>query len=414
VVARSGDVMDEVDGAGAAGRRRAVARAVQRRLVAHVAAGGTTDLAPAPLENEAVAYTDPARAELERRALFLALPLVAGLSQDVPAPGDALLFEAAGPSIVVVRGADGVLRGFLNMCTHRGTRLVAAGPDGRCPRRRRLTCPFHAWSFDLDGTLAAVPGRPGFDGVDLGRRHLVAVPVAEWNGLVFVRAAAGAEPLDVAAYLGDFAAELAQLELAGAVPVRASTLAADCDWKIALDTYGEGYHFATLHASTIGTTHYANVAAFDAFGPHWRMCFAEKALAALIGRPESEWPEADYGGVHFLFPNTVMVVGSVEAGRGFLRMYRLFPGATPGTVTCHAAVYVPGGLAPGDPRAEQLAIDEGSSVITQEDYRVAVGAYANLRTAPPGFTVVYGRNEPALQLVHRHVAAAIGARPPSP
>jgi hypothetical protein len=112
--------------------------------------------------------------------------------------------------------------------------------------------------------------------------------------------------------------------------------------------------------------------------------------------------------VHFVFPNTVMVIGSVEPGRGFLRMYRLFPGPTPGTMSCHAGVYVPGGLPAGDPRAGELPIDEASSVITQEDYRVAVDGYANLVTAPPGFTVVYGRNEPALQLVHRHVARAIG------
>ena len=398
--------MDDIVWSDFAGRRRYVARAIQRRMVAHIAAGGTTDLAPSPLENYPAAYTDPARGELERRELFLKRPLVAGLSQDVPRPGDSLLFEEVGQSIVIVRGKDGVLRGFLNMCMHRGSKLVCANPNGKCEPRGRLTCPFHAWSFDLDGTLAAVPGRQGFEGVDMSRRNLVPVPVAEWHGFIFVQAV-GNEPLDIPAYLGSFAPELAQLELAGAAPVTSSMLTAECNWKVALDTYAEGYHFATLHASTIGITHYSNVAVFDAFGPHWRINFPEKSIRALVGLPEAEWPEADYNGIHFLFPNTILVVGSVEPGKGFVRMFRVFPGPSQGIMTCRFAVYAPGGSQSDEYRAG-FAIDEAESEVTQEDYRIAVEGYANMVNAPADFKVVYGRNEIALQALHRSIAESIG------
>ena len=292
--------------------RRAAAAAIRRRLVAHIAAGGTTDFAPAVLENEAACYTDPRRAELERRTLFLGLPLVVGLSSDIPSAGDLLVFEEAGPSILVVRGDDGVVRAFLNMCRHRASKLVDARPDGTCSRHSRLSCPFHAWTYDLTGALAGIPGRAGFDGLDAEAQHLVPVPAAEWHGLIFVRAGGGTEPLDARSFLGGFADELRHVDFEDAAPVRHSRLTAACNWKMALDTYAEAYHFATLHASSIGVSHYSNIAVFDDFAPHWRMNVPEKPLRTLVGLPESEWPDVAYGGIHFVFPNTVMVVGALD------------------------------------------------------------------------------------------------------
>jgi nitrite reductase/ring-hydroxylating ferredoxin subunit len=397
--------MDDLVLADLAERRRHIARDIQRRLVAHIAAGGTTDFAASPLENDPAAYTDPTRAELERRELFLKLPLLAGLTRDVPNPGDCSLFEEFGHSIVIVRGGDAVLRAFRNMCTHRGSKLVSTNPDGICEHRARFTCPFHAWNFNLDGTLAGMPGKPGFDGIDLSQRNLVPVQVAEWNGLVFLRAT-GTEPLNIQEFLGPFAPELAQLELANAAPLKSSTVTADTNWKCAVDTYAEGYHFGALHASTIGTTHFSNVAVFDAFGHHWRINFPEKSMRSLVGLPETTWPEPDYNGIHFLFPNTILVVGSLEAGKGFVRIFRIFPGPMPGKMSCRVAVYVPRGDISAEYRA-QFANDNCEDVVTQEDYRVAIDGYSNLVNAPAGFRVVYGRNEIAVQALHRSIAEVI-------
>ncbi|NOT27402.1 MAG: Rieske 2Fe-2S domain-containing protein [Acidobacteria bacterium] len=391
-----------------AARRRRVAGDIQRRMVAHVAAGGTTDMAPQPMKNDASAYTDESRAALERRELFLKRPLVVGLTKDIPNPGDCLLFEDVGQSIIVVRSASGSVRAFLNMCMHRGSKLVRRGEDGTCDvSGRRFVCPFHAWTFDLDGVLVGIPGAQGFEGLDLGQRNLVRVPADEWNGLVFVRPTPGDDPLDAAGYLGSFASELALLDLASAFPVRSSMLTAATNWKCALDTYGEGYHFSTLHASTIGTTHFSNVAVFDAFEPHWRLNFPEKSLRAISKLPEAEWPHMEYGGIHFIFPNVILVAGSLESGARWVRMFRVFPGPTSGEMICRTAVYVIGG-SESDRQSSAFAHDDSNSDVTQEDYQVAVDGYANLVSAPPGFTVVYGRNEPALQAFHRSVASALG------
>lgn len=390
-------------------RRRHTALEMRRRLVAHVAAGGTTDHAEGTLENWPSAYTDPERAVRERLLLFQGQPLLAGLSRDVPDPGDCLVFEEVGPSVLIVRGQDGKLRAFLNMCSHRASRLVQPEEQGKCPRRAWITCPFHGWSFDLEGRLVGMPGSEGFDGIDPSSRGLIPMPVEECHGLIFVQASTMSDHLDIPAFLGRFAPELAQLELDVLVPVRHSLLNANTDWKLALDTYCEGYHFGILHRTTIGKSHFSNVAVFDDFSPHWRIGFAERSLQALVGQPESDWPEPSFTAIYFLFPNTVIVMGELETGDSYLRLFRLFPGERPGTMSCRISVYASPSVARDkDCAGWAFALDDAVSEITLEDYEVAEQAYRNLLHAPEGYKVIYGRNEPALQAFHRAVAQRIG------
>jgi carnitine monooxygenase subunit len=385
-------------------RRRRVARDMQRRSVAHAAAG-TTDMAPAAFVNHAHVYTDPLRFAAEKARLFGGdLPLLAGLSGDIPDAGDRLLFEATGVPILIVRGRDGAARGFLNMCTHRGAKIATD-----CTASARLTCPFHAWTFDLEGQLVGLPGARGFEGHAKAGLGLVAVPCHEWQGMIFVQPRAGATPVDIEAFLGDFAPELAQLELGRAEPVKAGEMRAASNWKFALDTYGEGYHFATLHASTIGQTHFNDMGVYDRFGRHHRVSFPDKGNLALANVPEAEWPAVDYGGVHYLFPNTVLFIGSIEPGKGFTQIFRLFPGAGPGEMRTEFAVYAPSGVQSDQHRAEcEFAYDATAQVVSTEDYVIAANGWANMAAADPMTPILYGANEIALPGVHRAIADAIG------
>jgi phenylpropionate dioxygenase-like ring-hydroxylating dioxygenase large terminal subunit len=385
-------------------RRSTVAYAVRRRLVTHLAAGGSTDLAETPLENDASVYADPERLALERREIFLKVPLIAGCSQDIPNRGDILLFQELGRSVIILRGPDSGVYAFLNMCPHRGTRLVEAHEPCIKMRRTTITCPFHAWCFDLTGALVSMPGREGFSGI--APRHLIPVPAVEFHGLIFISLDLGREALPISDHLGAFADELEQLELDQLTFLRGGSLEAPCNWKLAVDTYAESYHFGVLHASTIGHTHLTNVAAFDSFGRHWRAHFAEKGLAELVEIPESYWPVPEFAAAHFIFPNTILVVGSVGDDM-LVRLFRIFPGETPGLMACRISVY---GASQNSSGEEKLPgfVDEARNVVTEEDYRVAVGAQANLTVAPAGFRVIYGRNEPGLQVFHRAVAEAIG------
>lgn len=390
---------------GHAKSRAALARESLRYMVSLVARK-TTTLAEAPLPLHKGVYTDPRRFEAERTQLFLGQPIVAGLSNDIPNPGDLLVFDAAGPSILVSRGKDGAVRAFLNMCTHRGAKLVEE-QEPFSDHRARLTCPFHAWTFDSGGKLIGQPSKAAFIGCEIGSRNLVELPCSEQHGLIFVRPGGGAA-VDADAHLGEIAPVIAALDLGKAEPVKKGVLTADSNWKFALDTYGEGYHFATLHASTIGQTHFNDITAFTRFGRHHRVGFPDHSIGELVGKPESEWPVTDYGGVHYIFPNTVIFFGAVTPGVFFTQVFRLFPDGV-GKTRCHFAVYAPFGVESDAHRTMcTMAYDATASVVQSEDYRVASNGYANLLSAPEDFHVVLGANEAALQAVHHHIAEAIG------
>jgi carnitine monooxygenase subunit len=386
-------------------RRREMARDALRRM-AELVGAKDTDRAPGPLPLHKGVYTDETRFEAEREKLFLGQPIVAGLSGDIPEAGDLLVFDAAGPSILVQRGKDGAARAFRNMCTHRGAMLVEES-EPWSGHRARVTCPFHAWTFDSAGKLIGQPSKESFAGCEIGARNLIELPCVEYLGLIFVRPGGG-EPIDAAAHLGEFASVLEALELHRAAPVKKGMLTAESNWKFALDTYSEGYHFATLHASTIGQTHYNDIASVDRFGRHHRIGFPDNSVGQLVGAPEAEWPETDYGGVHYLFPNTVIFFGSIEPGKFFTQVFRLFPDGV-GKTRCQFAVYAPFGIESEEQRAMcEMAYDGTAMVVQTEDYRVASAGYANLVSAPDDFHVVLGSNESAVQSVQIHIAEAIG------
>ena len=383
-------------------RRTRIGADIRRRLVAHLAAGGTTDMAASTLQFGGSVYTDPARFAAEKRELFGKTPLMAGLSGDIPNPGDVILFDLAGPPILITRDKDRQLHAFLNVCPHRGARLVT-----ECTAQRRLVCPFHAWTFDLDGTLMVIPGREGFEGIDPCTRGLTRVPVAEWNGLVFVQATPGDGRIDVEGFLGNFAPELAQLELGAGQPVKSGVLEARANWKYVLDTYGESYHFARLHNRTLAPYFISNVAAFDRFDRGYRIAFPDVGVRTLVGKPEAAWPPTEFAAVHYLFPNTILFIGSVVPGKWYIQVFRLFPGDSVGTTRTHFAVYAPRDGADDAYRAEVAqAYDATAHVVMTEDYRVAAEAWDALSRSP-GARVVFGRNEIALHGVQQSIAQAI-------
>jgi phenylpropionate dioxygenase-like ring-hydroxylating dioxygenase large terminal subunit len=379
-------------------------RSLERRMVAHLTDGETTDLAPRPMRNRATVYTDPVRFEAEKRELFRKTPLMAGLSRDVPNPGDVMLFDAAGPAILIVRTKAGTLKAFLNMCMHRGARLVR-----ECGRRNLLTCPFHGWSFDLNGRLVGVPGEVAFEGVDRAERGLIPVPVGEWAGLIFVKANAGEETINVEDWLGDLAPIMAGLDLANAGPIKHTSVDVEANWKFAMDTYGEGYHFAVLHPATFAPDTCSNVILYEQYGLHYRVNFTYASYRSLVGVDEQQWPHTPYSGSHLLFPNTIFYSAAMEGGGRMFGVYRMFPGGEPGRSVTLMSTYRASDAPDATPdEAFAEAHDYIETVVRTEDYSVSKEGQRNLENAPEGFELVYGRNELALQNTHRNIARAIG------
>ncbi|HJV84581.1 MAG TPA: aromatic ring-hydroxylating dioxygenase subunit alpha [Noviherbaspirillum sp.] len=385
--------------------RRESRNKLRRRTIEHIR-NKTTDLAEAALLLDKSVYTDPARHADERRVLFQERPILAALSGDLPQPGDTFLFDEVGPPILVVRNKQGKVNAFLNMCTHRAAKLVT-----ECTRKNRMSCKFHGWTFDLDGKLVGMPGKSGFAGIQLAERNLIPVPVVEWHGLIFVRAVPNGAPIDVEAHLGKaFANELAHLELEKAVPMKTTRIDVNSNWKYAMDTYGEGYHFATLHPSTIGALALSNIMSYDNYGPHHRLAMPRAEFLEYCDKPESEWPETGYNGLYYIFPNVVINANSIAGGRQFYGVSRVFPCERVDQATTLITTYKPGQML-HDTEVEPWTQmhDFIHKVVSTEDYSVSEEGQHNLNYAPDDFKPVLGANEIALQNIHKHIATLLAA-----
>jgi phenylpropionate dioxygenase-like ring-hydroxylating dioxygenase large terminal subunit len=161
---------------------------------------------------------------------------------DIPAAGDWRTLEFLGESILVIRGGDDAVRAFANVCRHRGSRLV----DGEAGCAKRLVCPYHAWSYALDGQLVAVPNRGDYPTLDMERSGLAPVELEIWQGFVFVRLEAGGP--SVAAMMAPYETMIApyrfeELQALGRVTLRPRAV----NWKNVADNYSDGLHIPIAH-----------------------------------------------------------------------------------------------------------------------------------------------------------------------
>lgn len=195
-------------------------------------------------------YHSPAWFDLERRGLFLTHWMLAGHVADVASAGDWLTYDILGERALILRGRDGELRAFHNLCRHRGARVVD-GTKGSC--KGAIVCPFHGWVYNLDGTLRG-PARPdSYDGMDRSAFGLKPIEMQIWHGFIFLRFHPGPQP-DVADWLSAYDADFVAY---GAAGLEEATEGEDrlapwsselpVNWKSVRDVDNEGYHVAMAH-----------------------------------------------------------------------------------------------------------------------------------------------------------------------
>ena len=294
--------------------QHAIQVALARELLQHLDAG-TTTLADEVMRNPVDVYTDPARLEREW-SMIRGAPQFFGLSCRLPSPGSYFTDDETGIPVLFVRGEDGRVRAFLNVCRHRGSRVASGEGTGR----RTFACPYHGWTYDCRGRLAGVPERESFAGVDLSRRHLVELPALECNGMLWAALDASAG-LDPDRFLAGLAPELASYRFGGYVHYTRRKLVRRMNWKMVIDTFLESYHFAVLHPGTVHPLFFHNVGLFDPFGPHLREVFPRRTITELRERPESDWDLIAHTIViYVLFPSTVLVMQ-----RDHVEIWRVFP-----------------------------------------------------------------------------------------
>jgi choline monooxygenase len=380
--------------------REALEHGLVRRLLDHVAAH-TTDMADEVLEVPAEAYTSRDHLERELEVLFNGSPLVLCLSAALPKPGSYRTVDLCGTPILVTRDSQGQVRAMANVCRHRGVRVVDGGGEAR-----RFTCPFHAWVYDLEGKLVGVPVAEGFEGMCREDKGLVQLEVAEGYGLIVGRIRPG-PPIDIDEYLGPgLSDEVAALDFANWEPYGEPHVhRVNANWKVTLDTFRENYHFDYLHRKTLKDYAYGGVLTFDAFGPHLRNCSAIRSIDVLRDQPEEEWGDVmPYFSYQYqLFPNT-----SLTFDARHIELWQILPVDERTSEVVHTA-YLKPGLSDED-RAKVLEMAPWicETVVDGEDFWVAGRTEPGIRTGLLD-KVVFGRNEPAPQHLHRGFRAALAA-----
>lgn len=351
-------------------------------------------------------YHSTALLELEREHVFLNHWQIACHVSDVPEPGNYLSFDMMDERALIVRDAKGVVRGFHNICRHRGSRLVAE-ERGKC--RNALVCPFHGWVYNLDGTLRGAARPESFPDLDKVTFGLQPLETEIWHGFVFVRFRPGPQP-SVQDLLQPFDAELAPYGMADFVATDGMWLQeSPVNWKSVRDVDNEGYHVAMAHPALqdlYGSTYYdipmengisSSHAEYNPYaGRRWSVRHYMNISPPAPHLPEHLHRKWSYFG---MFPNQVLTVTPQTVG-----FYQEFPLATDRTLL-RGAVY----RRPVESREERLArylafrIDRDT---TAEDVQLTIWSNeAMLSKAFQGFYL--SDLEYGVRAHHDHLRAAL-------
>ena len=265
------------------------------------------------------AYTDPKFFELEKKKLFGGQPLLAGLSCDIPKPGDFFTRDDLGIPTIITRDNDGKAHALLNICTHRAARLKEGFGNARS-----LSCPYHAWNFGLDGTLRKVFKQDSFGSIEKCEYDLDKISCEEKYGMIFICFDSGNQ-LDIDNHLGNMALSLDIWEFNELRFIREREWKIDKNWKLSLDTLCDGYCFDIQQAIPENNTRLRQAVGYDQLGPmkqHHRMTFPNNNIFKLKDLDDQEWGEKAIDGfklLHFVFPNVVLAIS--ESTVEFLSVY---------------------------------------------------------------------------------------------
>lgn len=362
----------------------------------------TTALADSVMEIDVSEYYDPARFEREKIELFRNYAQFVGPSCMIPEPGDYFAYDDTGIPILIVRNEAGVLNAFVNICSHRGAPLNEC-ESGRAKKGRMFSCPYHGWSYDLEGALIGVPfGNEGFDSIDRSTLGLKRLQVEEKNGMIFVMPNPELR-FDIDEVMGGIDERLSGFGFNDHYYLGSKQVFTNFSWKLNMDTFHEYYHFEFLHPNTIAQMAYTNLATYHQYGRNHSMGSAALSINELRDIPHDQWnPRAHSSYVNYIFPNTVIFV--VE---DHFQTWRVYPISPDRSVVYHS-MFLP--EKPAD-EAQRKSYEEYfqmiNDVAVQEDYTLVDKINRGINCGIDR-KVLVGRNEPGVQNMHRQLHDLLG------
>ncbi len=301
-----------------------------------------TDRAPMLTNLAARYYADPAIFEAERQAIFRRTWQLLGPASRLADAGDYLAVDVAGWKLFALRGEDGTLRAFHNVCRHRGARLLAEGA-GVC---KVLRCPYHNWVYASDGALRHAPWFGEDPGFAVSQWPLESAHLAQWRGLAFI----AIDPaVDLLVQLGDLPAELADYPIERYLPVEQHRFDAQTNWKTYTDNFVEGYHIPGIHPGFLKTIDFSR--------------FETAALNGVVRMTSPQKDGAFYGGKWlWMWPNWTLSIFP-----GGMNISRINPVGIAATQITYDFLFADHSDAAADTRRRTI---DGTCAIVREDFEI--------------------------------------------
>jgi Rieske 2Fe-2S family protein len=346
------------------------------------------------------AYTCEQRFALERDQLFDKLPLVLGHETQIPEAGDSIVHDWMGLPLITIRDKSGTIGTFMNVCRHRGMRLVQ---DTGQTCIKSMVCPYHQWTYGLDGGLRNIPLKESFGNIDQSAMGLVKVPTEVRHGLIWVQATPG-QTMDLDAHLTGLGADLDAFNFGQLHFCKQQVRDVDCNWKLIQDAFLDGYHVTRLHKNTVGPFFPDSMAESGRIGRHIRSAVARNEIFEAVGLPVAELDTRKHASFSYtIFPNAVLVLHPE-----YTSIISLFPKGPSKTVFAHTM------LTPRLPESDKERdhfyrsfelIDQG--VFQAEDIHVSEGAQKGLASGANS-SLKFGGFEAAAADFHRILDEAVG------
>ena len=365
--------------------------AMAERTIAHNKAG-TVHLTESVTTIPASNYFDPERWQREVDMIFKRVPLLLAMTAEIKEVNTYKAIDVVGMPVLISRGADGIARAFVNMCSHRGAQLVDPGVG----TARRFACPYHNWTYNQEGDLVGVFKQDDFGQLDTSCLGLTQLPIAERAGLIWVTLSPDSK-LDFDAFFAGYDEMLEFCDFASMNHFGTRILAGP-NWKISFDGYVDFYHLPILHKNTFGPDMSPD-ALFHRVGPHQRVTGPRGNWAKLEGRPTSEWPESVLtGGVWSVFPHGSIAGFEIE-GHKIYQVARVFPGATADESVTYLDFISTAPKTDEFIAAANKQIAFLENVVRDEDYATGLKIQRTVKTGAKK-VLHFGRNEGGAQYVH--------------
>ena len=267
---------------------------------------GDTHLEPETMLNPVTHYTDPDRLNQEIETLFRKFPIIVGHAGQLKDAGQFFTHNDTGIPVLVTRDKTGKVNAFVNVCRHRGAIVETEA----CGKANTFSCPYHGWTYGLDGNLRGLRQSESFGRLEKASHGLVELPVFERFGLIWVRPSPSEETIDIEAWLAPMAEQLGSLNIESHTIYREWSLPRNMHWRIALEGFQENYHFCSAHQHTACSSYLDNQSIFLNKYPHFRHAVPISKISDLAEKgatPEDYRP--NFMTQNYMFPcNFVQVM----------------------------------------------------------------------------------------------------------